>query len=105
MVPPSTPEPPSEDYYPVSEPTQPQDYFEAPVYSRDEAYENIRDTEGITYDPFASELLWTAFFDPDVTPDERHSARLEYFEYMGYDDEGDFFAWDEWRDWYETTTA
>jgi hypothetical protein len=41
--------------------------------------------------------------DRDVTPDERHDARISFIEwmhYLGYDEHDSEF-WEEWRVWYE----
>lgn len=46
-------------------------------------------------------LFYDGFVNPDLSPDERHEAREEFFDWWdewGYDE--DEFPWDEWREWY-----
>lgn len=107
------PEPEEPTYAPAAEPEVPpwsilvgpregpENFFEPPATMRlDESYEFLRSAEGISDDPYASDLLWTGFYDPDATSEMRRSARAQYFDYMGYDQRGDFFDWNDWRDWY-----
>ena len=50
-------------------------------------------------DAIAQDLLYTGWFDGEVTPEERHDAREEFFEYMEMDDYD--FPWAEWEEWYD----
>lgn len=67
----------------------------------DEAFEYIRASEGVEDDPYASQLLWDGWFNPNVTPQQRQMARDDYYHYMSYDPKGQGFSWDDWRSWYE----
>ena len=50
-------------------------------------------------DIIAQDLLFDGWFNSEVSPDERHEARVEFFEYMEIRD--DDFPWDEWVEFYE----
>lgn len=58
---------------------------------------------GVSHDPFASEMLWWGWFATDITPDQRSSARDQFFRYTAMDEYE--FDWDQWRDWYETVSG
>jgi hypothetical protein len=51
----------------------------------------------------AFQLFYTGFVDRDITSDERHDARAEFADYMGYvtDSDGNMmdFPWQEWAEW------
>ena len=71
----------------------------------EEVYESILDDliedfgEDVM-DDYAADLMWNAFFNPDVDIIDRTYARFEFFDYTGID--WDDFDWDAWREWYES---
>lgn len=56
-------------------------------------------------DEYLQDLYDDAYFDPDISPDDRHDAREELDEYMwevyGIDFQ-EFFDWDGWAEWYDS---
>lgn len=60
----------------------------------------IEDYGSNIIDQHASDLLYDAFFNPDVSTYERTLDRFEFFDYTGI--EWEDFDWDAWRDWYES---
>lgn len=89
--------------YPYSEfykHTEDEDWFD----EGEEVYEEILDSliedfGDTVMDDRAADLLWGAFFDPDMDVVDRTYMRFEFFEYtgLGWED----FDWDKWREWYE----
>jgi hypothetical protein len=49
------------------------------------------------------QAFYTGFVDRDISPDERHDARLEFADLMGMvtDEDGNIpdFPWAEWAEW------
>lgn len=92
------------DEYPLSEfekHAEDNDWFD----EGEEVYEElldelIEDFGSDVIDERASDLLWGAFFDPEMDPIDRAYMRFEFFEYTGLTP--DDFDWDAWREWYES---
>jgi len=101
-------EPPFGDYERVGTPVKPpvgyEDLgvvYEYPgLHDAETTYTYILISEGVGDDSFAQDLLWTGWFDTNVSPDERWDAREMYFDYMDMDSQD--FDWDAWREFYES---
>ena len=71
----------------------------------DELYEDmvdqlVEDYGSDVMDQYAIDLLYSGWYDPDISSYERAGFWFEFFDYTGIN--WNDFDWDAWREWYES---
>jgi hypothetical protein len=72
---PTTPYQPEPDYYVVES--------DEPLFTPNQAYEDMRMQYGIKYDEYASGLLYNGWFNPNIEHADRDGYRDVFYEYLG----------------------
>lgn len=96
-----------EPYYPAPEPEY-EEVFPEPgstpfTSTAEEEFIYLSSEYEIQTDDYAQNLLWEGWFDPDMDFAQRQEARELFFMYMEIESED--FDWDDWRDWYSSTSG
>lgn len=81
------------------------DWYDLTPANEHNVWDDVPGTEWLETDEReqAFQLFYEGFVDRDVSPDNRHDARLDFADYMGMvtTEDGNIpdFPWQEWAEW------